>query len=137
MKKDVFILRSIPGAGKTTIAEEICANVHSSVICCADDYFTDQDTGEYNWVASEIGKAHMWCQSLFKENLEDGTEIIVVSNTNVTTKDVNTYRKVALEYGYRVFVLTVENWHEGKDVHNVPDEVKVSMREKLKNSIKL
>lgn len=137
MKKLCYILRAIPGSGKSTLAEELCKSYNSSVICCADDYFTDIETGEYNWSVEKIGSAHMWCQSLFKESLADGVEIIVVANTNTTTKDVNTYRKLAIEAGYMVHVLTVENWHDGKDVHNVPEEVKVRMREALIKSIKL
>ena len=137
MKKLVYILRAIPGSGKSTLAEQLCDSHKSSVICCADDYFTDIETGAYNWSVEKIGAAHMWCQSLFKESLADGVEIIVVANTNTTTKDVNTYRKLAIEAGYMVHVLTVENWHDGKDVHNVPEEVKVRMRDALIKSIKL
>lgn len=137
MNKIVYILRAIPGSGKTTLAEKLCACAKTSVICSADDYFTDIETGEYNWSAEKVGSAHQWCQSLFKENLEEGTEIIVVSNTNTTEKEVNTYRKPAIEAGYMVFVLTVENWHDGKDVHNVPEEAKKAMRERLSKSIKL
>lgn len=133
----VYILRAIPGSGKSTLAEMLTDTSKSSVICCADDYFTDIETGEYNWSAEKIGSAHMWCQNLFKESLADGVEIIVVANTNTTTKDVNTYRKLAIDAGYMVFVLTVENYHSGKDVHNVPEETKKAMREILSKSIKL
>lgn len=137
MNKIVYILRAIPGSGKSTLAEELCNTSKSSVICCADDYFTDIETGEYNWSIEKIGSAHQWCQSFFKEAIEDGTEIIVVANTNTTEKEVNVYRNPAIEAGYTVFVLTVENWHNGKDVHNVPEATKEAMRTKLRNSSKL
>jgi predicted kinase len=137
MKKIVYILRAVSGAGKTTLAESLCDTIYSSVICCADDYFTDIETGEYNWNVEALESAHKWCQAMFKEHLEDETDIIVVSNTNVMERDVNTYRNLALEYGYKVFVLTVENWHNGKDVHNVPEETKIAMKSKLLNSMKL
>ena len=135
--KVVYILRAIPGSGKSTLAEMLCDTHHSSVICCADDYFTDIETGVYNWSADKIGAAHLWCQSLFKEAIADGVEIIVVANTSTRTSDVNTYRNVAIEAGYMVHVLTVENWHNGMDVHNVPEEIKEKMREALIKSIKL
>jgi predicted kinase len=135
--KVVYILRGIPGNGKSTLAEELCNNGKSSVICCADDYFTDIETGEYNWNVEKIGAAHKWCFELFEDNLKNDTEIIVVANTNTRETDVNKYRNLALEYNYLTFVLTVENWHNGKDIHNVPDEAKTRMKEQLKNSIKL
>ncbi len=136
MKKIVYILRAIPGSGKSTLADELVDNSFSSVICCADDYFTDEH-GNYNWDQEKIGSAHLWCRQLFLDNLENNTEIIVVANTNIMESDVNKYRKLALEYDYKIFVLTVENWHNGNDIHNVPDEVKTIMKEKLMNSIKL
>lgn len=135
--KTVFILRGIPGNGKSKLADTLCENYKSSVICCADDYFTNFETGDYNWDAEKIGSAHLWCKNLFKENLEDQTDIIVVANTNIRQRDVKIYRNLALEYNYLVFVLTVENWHDGQDSHNVPIEVKEKMKETLIKTIKL
>lgn len=133
--KTVYILRACPGSGKSTLAESLCDSTKSNVICCADDYF--MHNGEYLWDDEKIGSAHKWCQSLFLENLKDETEIIVVANTNTRLSDVNLYRNLAIEHGYMVFVLTVENHHQGKNVHNVPDEVIDKMEQQLKNSIKL
>lgn len=135
MEKIVYILRGIPGNGKSTLAEQLCDTNKSSVICCADDYFMHNN--EYLFNAEKLGSAHKWCQQLFLENLTDETEIIVVANTNTRERDVNVYRKLAIEHGYTVFVLTVENWHNGNDVHNVPEETKEKMREQLIKSIKL
>lgn len=136
MKKVVYILRSIPGAGKTTLAEALTDNEKSSVICCADDYFTDEE-GNYNWDAEKIGSAHLWCQNLFVENLKDGTEIIVAANTNTRTKDVNFYKVLAEEYDYKVFVTVVENYHNGKNSRGVPDETLDKMENAIKTNIKL
>jgi len=134
--KNCYILRSASGAGKSTLAEELVRNNKSSVICSADDYFIDQD-GNYIWDETKIHSAHKWCQSLFQENLKTETEIIVVSNTNTRNSDVELYRNLALEYGYLVFVLVVENRHNGNDIHNVPNETKERMKNQLIKSIKL
>lgn len=136
MDKICYILRAISGAGKSTLAEYLVSGSKSSVICSADDFLTDEN-GNYNWDQDTVGIAHVWCKNLFKENLEDNTEIIVISNTNVTNKDVNYYRKRAIEYGYLVFVLVVENRHDGNNIHNVPDATKIIMKQKLMKSIKL
>lgn len=131
MKKEVYILRAIPGAGKSTLADSL-----GGVICCADDYFMDQN-GNYNFIQEKIGNAHGYCKYRFKEALANNAERIIVSNTNTEARDVAYYRGLALEAGYIVYVLTVENWHNGKDIHNVPDDVKEKMKIKLTNSIKL
>lgn len=135
--KVVYILRGIPGNGKSTLAEQLVTNSKtSSVICCADDYFTNLD-GNYNWDAEKIGSAHKWCFNLFDENIKDQTETIIVANTSTRETDVNKYRNHAIENGYMVFVLTIENWHNGVNTHNVPNETLEKMRTQLKNSIKL
>lgn len=140
MNKIVYILRGIPGNGKTTFAKSIqhlCDTAFVTFcLCCADEWFEDEQ-GNYKFIQEEIGKAHVWCKNLFRASLETDTEVIVVANTNVTSSDVKFYRNLAIEHNYKVFVLTVENWHEGNDIHNVPEEIKLKMKEQLKNSIRL
>lgn len=137
--KLVYVLRAVPGSGKSTVADALAESASkaglSSDVCCADDFFMHD--GEYRFDAEKIGNAHLWCQNKFAENIADGTDVIIVANTSTRSRDVNTYRKPAVDAGYTVFVLTVENWHDGKDVHNVPEATKDSMREQLKNSIRL
>ncbi len=135
--KTLYILRAVPGAGKSTVADHIVGLTDShAVVCCADDYFTDSE-GNYKWDAEKIGNAHGWCKAKFKSAILAEKSVIIVSNTNVTNSDVNWYRNRAVDAGYIVFVLVVENRHDGVDVHNVPEEIKEKMRESLKNSIKL
>lgn len=138
MKKIVYILRGIPGCGKSTFAEQLTTSVGkytSTAICTADDYFTHD--GEYKYISENIGSAHAWCKCNFEENILDGTDIIVVANTAVREKDVKHYRNLAIEHGYNVFVLTVENWHDGKNSHTVPEETLEKMSNTLRQTIKL
>lgn len=135
--KTVIILRGVPGNGKSTVAEYIKGLTDDfAVICCADDYFTGEN-GEYNFDFNQLHRAHKHCQDKFDNAIAANCDLIIVANTSTRQRDVNAYRNNAIAFGYRVFVLTVENWHEGKDVHNVPEEAKSKMREQLLNSIKL
>jgi hypothetical protein len=137
MNKIVYIFRAIPGAGKSTIAEHItglCAMARKSfTVCCADDYFMVD--GKYMWDAEKIGNAHAWCKGKFLDAVETGVDTIIVANTNTTARDVRHYRNLAVDHKYTVFVMTIENWHGGTDVHNVPDDIKLSMADSLKNSM--
>lgn len=128
--KQLFILRGIPGCGKTTVAESI-----SPFVCEADKYFMKD--GVYDWKPEEIGTAHMWCQSLCEFYMKAGHEKVVVSNTSTRERDLSPYYEMAEKYGYVVFSLVVENRHGGTDTHSVPDEVKERMEEQLKASLKL
>lgn len=138
--KSVIILRGVPGNGKTTFAKmlELMCDMGEMTFmnCCADEWFEDEQ-GNYNFNAEELGKAHAWCKNQFKTSLNALVDVIVVANTNVRADDVKMYRNLAIEANYRVFVLTVENWHEGIDVHNVPNDVKEKMKKALLSSIRL
>lgn len=140
MNKICYILRACPGAGKSTLAEQlyntsIGANL-TSIICCADDYFIDNN-GNYNWDINNLHYAHSYCQNTFIEALLNNINTIIVSNTSTKETDVNLYRNKAITAGYIVFVLTVENWHNGNNIHNVPNTTVNKMRQDLINSIKL
>lgn len=135
----VIILRGVPGNGKSTLADLLATLSNGSQtakICCADNYFID-DEGHYNYKKDEIGNAHAYCKRQFMMALEQKTDLIIVANTSTRESDVNYYRNIAIENRYMCFVLTVENWHDGKNTHNVPDDVLVKMRDQLRNSIKL
>lgn len=123
--KELFILRSISGAGKSTVANMITHHVFE-----ADQFFYDED-GNYRFDASKLGVAHETCRLNTEKAMSNGAEIIAVANTFSTEKELNPYFKLAMGYGYRAHSLIVENRHEGKDIHRVPEEVKERMRKRF------
>ena len=113
--KELFLLRGLPGAGKTTLAKTLGGS-HME----ADKYFIDN--GEYKFDASKLKEAHEWCQNAVRVWMTNNTEKIVVSNTFTQTWEMDYYFELAKEHGYRVYSLVVENRHGGENVHNVPKE---------------
>ena len=130
---NAVIIRGIPGSGKSTLANELSQSMNAR-ICSADDYH--MDAGIYKWKAENVQSAHSWCFDVAKHAMECGRNVII-DNTNTTEWEVNKYRDLALSFGYQVFVITAENWHEGKNTHSVPEETLDKMRERLHRSIKL
>ncbi len=128
----LYILRGIPGCGKSTLAKTLAP---PECICEADDYHMKD--GVYVFVQENLGKAHLTCRTKVRELMETEAPRIVVANTNVTGSDVAVYKALADVYDYQSFVIVVENRHEGVDVHNVPEATLKSMEEKLSRSIKL
>jgi hypothetical protein len=55
-----------------------------------------------------------------------------VHNTFTTEWELEPYFKLASSYNYLLFVVTVENYHEQKNVHEVSDEQLQKMAEKYK-----
>ena len=119
--KNLYLIRGIPGSGKTTLAEVICKDVVS-----ADDYF--MQNGVYNYDGSKIKLAHEWCLNQTKSFMDSGKEV-AVANTFTREWEMKAYYDLAKEMDYTVFSIIVENRHNGKNVHDVPEE----HIEKMKN----
>ena len=110
MEKTLYIVRGIPGSGKSTFAKKLVG--HDFLVCEADKYFIDKETDEYKFDVSKIKDAHKFCQD---------TEI-AVSNTFTQEWEMEVYFKLAEQYGYTVFTVIVENRHGGKNAHGVPED---------------
>ena len=128
--KILYILRGVPGCGKSTVAKTLSDNV-----CEADNYF--RKDGVYQFDPTKLGEAHAYCRNLCELLMEQAVPKIVVSNTNTTHKEFVPYVNLAEEYGYTVFIMTVENYHNGQNSHGVPPEKIEVMKTRLKNSITL
>ena len=133
MNKTLFLLRGLPGSGKTTLANQLGGSLVE-----ADRYFMVY--GEYKFDASKLKEAHAWCRNQVKEWMETndrGFDVprIVVSNTFTQEWEMKPYYDLAKEYGYIVFSLIVENRHGGQNVHNVPEEVIDRMRTRFEISL--
>ena len=92
----LYILRGIPGSGKSTYGKKIVDSAHDAGLSAikfeADDFFMKD--GKYNWNPKLIGMAHKWCQNSVRKAL-DAYDVVVVANTNLGLADVNTYVKIA------------------------------------------
>ena len=115
--KTLYIVRGVPGSGKSTFAQSLDCPVFE-----ADQYFIDSETGEYKFDGSKIKLAHNWCKSRVEHSMEDGLQKIAVSNTFTQEWEMDAYYELAKQYGYRVFSLIVENRHGGVNEHGVPED---------------
>ena len=60
-----------------------------------------------------------------------GEERIVVSNTFTQEWEMQPYLDLAKEYKYQVHSIIVENRHGGVNVHGVPEEKLVQMKDRF------
>jgi predicted kinase len=119
-EKTLYILRGIPGAGKTTLAKSIGA-VHFE----SDMYFMVGK--EYKFDVTKLKQAHAWCQDQVRISMKNsdnkiGDLRIAVSNTFTQEWEMEPYVEMAKEYGFKVFTLIVENRHGGVNQHEVPED---------------
>ena len=76
----------------------------------------------YEWDGSKLGLAHQWCYNQVEGLMEMGESTIAVANTNTRYKEFKEYIELANDFGYRYHVITVENYHGGESVHEVPEK---------------
>ena len=128
-EKTLFILRGLPGSGKTTLAKSIGA-VHFE----ADMYFMEGN--EYKFDVTKLKKAHAWCQdqvriSMKRSDKTIGDLRIAVSNTFTQEWELQPYYELAIKYGYYVTSIIVENRHGGTNKHGVPEDKIELMRNRF------
>jgi predicted kinase len=116
MENTLYIVRGIPGSGKSTFAKTLGGQHYE-----ADMFFIDEE-GNYNFDFTKIKDAHQWCQGMVKSDMILEYPKIVVSNTFTQEWEMKPYIDIAKEFGYVVFTIVVENRHGGVNEHNVPED---------------
>lgn len=104
--KQVFILRGLPGSGKThyahNLADELVAGDESQyLICATDDYFYDQN-GEYHFDKFKLPQYHNLNLARFINALSQGLPLVIVDNTNIKKWEFVAYAQAATALGYQV-----------------------------------
>jgi len=129
----LFLVRGLPGSGKSTFATHIW---NEYAVCEADKFFYDKE-GNYNFDPSKIKDAHAWCRNEVETRMKDHQinqqyyPEIAVSNTFTQEWEMKDYYELAEKYGYKVVSLIIENRHGGKNVHGVPDDKLEIMRNRF------
>lgn len=132
MSKSLFIVRGVSGAGKDTLSERI-----ATLTFTADQYFEQKPEGYQSWNREELHTAHKWCQNQVETAMKLYTAKIAVANTFTSPREFKPYELLALEHGYQVFHIIVENRHGNDSVHDVPQDVRNSQEQRILNNIRL
>lgn len=129
---DLILLRGLPGSGKSSLGDVILRNPNSNAldVLSADNFFIDEK-GNYNFDGSKLKQAHNDCQQKCAERMKLEISRIVVANTFTEEWEMSPYFEMAERYKYRIHTIVVENRHNSKNVHSVPDEKLEQMKNRF------
>lgn len=122
---NLVILRGLPGAGKTTFAKNCFAGY---------DYY-DADmyiNPDAPFDGKNLKNAHEQCQYNVEQNLWGGFDTIV-GNTFTQNWEMKPYVDMAKKLGVNLFVVTIENSHGNKSIHNVPEKTMNKMKARFED----
>jgi len=119
--KVAFILRGVPGSGKTELAELLAENhgaIHST-----DSYFFQNGIYVYN--PALLAEYHERNFAAFRESLDSGIRMVICDNTNVQRRHYEKYAVAAEKKGYTVIIFSMKHPDPAvaarRNVHNVPE----------------
>jgi predicted kinase len=119
--KALILLRGLPGSGKSTLAKLLSEDGKYPVLSI-DDYFTDPLTGKYEFDPYKNHLAYKQCESQTADHMKNSVTKIFIDNTFTLEWEMEPYFRLASEFNYKIHVLTVENRHGGRNIHNISGE---------------
>ena len=74
----MYLMRGLPGSGKSTMAREIIILYgNDASICSADDYRVNEE-GTYEWKRSQYEQTHELCLEKARNLCEEGMNVVVI-----------------------------------------------------------
>lgn len=136
--KKVFIMRGLPGSGKSHYVKNNLPELKSEVIdlnwdipvtlraVVSADHFFENEKGEYNFNPSLLPEAHRACLKSFLDHLQNRVQEVVVDNTNTQLWEMSPYVALGEAFGYEVKILHIRVDIEtsvSRNTHGVPRRV--------------
>lgn len=143
MSGTLYIMRGLPGSGKSTATAKLVKQAKdmglSVVVCSTDDYHLElvDNVWKYVFKADKLGQFHKYNLRDATCHMEHGVDVVIIDNTNTTWKEIAPYAKAAKDCGYTVLVLEADTpWAfdvsecTKRNTHEVPKDAISRMLER-------
>lgn len=130
--KPVFIvMRGLPGSGKSSVSkrvQELFQAQNTQVVRICTDEILEMCEGDYFWAGYKMSLYHGIAYNIARGAFNHDVPVVILDNTNIRTKDFESYMFDARQKGYLVRVFTVGSFDESaiqaavkRNSHNVPE----------------
>ena len=126
MNKICFIIRGLPGSGKSTTAHSMGFR-YGVDLFETDEYFTAPN-GCYRFRLEEMPDAIKDCADRFMAAVDEGWPRVCVTGVFTFPAHFNFYQTYAYRKGYRLHVITVNHTPTTQSIHDVPTDVYERMK---------
>ena len=138
VEKNLYIIRGLPGSGKSTLGEQLADNELDWTkdrtdwnmrfySYAADDWFTDKD-GNYNFVPEELPQAHEDCRARVLGAMLSEVNNIAVCNVFSQKWEAQPYFDLCKLHGYTPVVIECQN--NFGNIHGCPRQKIEEMRDR-------
>ncbi|XP_077666186.1 NEDD4-binding protein 2-like 1 isoform X2 [Eretmochelys imbricata] len=139
--KRLYLLRGLPGSGKTTRARQLKREFPGAVILSTDDFFFTED-GTYVFSPDCLDEAHLWNQKRAHKAMKNGKSPVIIDNTNIHAWEMKPYVIMARENNYEVIFQEPDtHWKFNvrelarRNNHGVPREKIQRMKDQYEHDI--
>jgi predicted kinase len=122
--QNLYIIRGVPGSGKTTLADKFLR--HGMIDAHFEaDMFMVNENGDYYFNPKMLEFCHEQCKRLTEASLTIGRNV-AVSNTFTRKWEFQPYLDMAQKFGAQCTIVVCAG--EFENIHNVPDDKVAQMR---------
>lgn len=128
---DLYIMRGIPGCGKSFRAKQLSERLGNAPVFSADAYFGEGEEYRKRWSIQTAHLGHRDCEAKTLAAMKSNAPAVIVDNTNISLQGFRVYLDYAVDLDYAVYFVypnspwwteTVEPFLKSKKPHEFDRE---------------